>query len=455
MNLVEKILGDVGVLDKQIINPETDRKIKVSTALGYDKNEPVYKKATQLVKKSAGKEEPKSNKATSEKTPVKTAVQKKKSERSHKPKSASYGISKEAVAFLNEKGLSGLNVYPQSFVTLDQIKLNPEIESKGKDNVWVAKFPFKLPNGKEAVKIAYTRGFMKKSQVEKYKKISKISTKDIQNLESKTNALLSNPNKSISDSACILGIILRTGLRVGSDNNPTTGNLGVRTLKKENIKVNGDTVNFKFIGKSYQENIATIKDKLIADYLSKNLADKKDTDNAFSASYEMVGRVMDKINPKKINPKDLRTYKATEMAKQFLQDKSLGIPPPLPKDDKEIKKVVKEKLAKVFEKVAEFLNNTPAMAKNSYVHPVVITDFLTSLNLEPKQVGYKHITMEADNKKGIQFTTMDEMFAKYKNYGEGEEAEASEIDLDDMYDCEEYLLPDWWFDDNIDLVRKK
>jgi len=142
------------------------------------------------------------------------------------------------------------------------------------------------------------------------------------------------------------------------------------------------------------------------------------------------------------------------MAKTFLQDKKLGAPPPLPKDDKEIKKVVKEKLAKVFEKVAEYLNNTPAMAKNSYVHPVVIKDYLASLNLEPKHVGYKHITMEAENKKGIQFTTMDEMFAKYKNYGENEESSASEIDLDDMYDCEEYLLPDWWFNDEIDLVKK-
>lgn len=455
MNLIEKILGDAGVLDRKITNPETGRKVKVSTALGYDQSEEVYKKAKQLVKKAAGKESNLSKTISSEKSSVKIATEKKKSERSHKPKSTSYGISKEAVAFLNKKGLTGLNVYPQSFVTLDQIKLNPDIESKGKDNVWVAKFPFKLPNGKEAEKIAYTRGFMKKSQVEKYKKISKISTKDIETLEAKTNKLLSNSNKSIADSACILGIILKTGLRIGSKDNAETGNVGVRTLKKENIKIKGDNINLKFIGKSYQENVANFKDKAIAEYLNKILADKNPKDNAFSASYSAVGTVMDKINPKKINPKDLRTYKATEMAKTFLQDKSLGVPPPLPKDDKEIKKAVKAKLTKVFERVSEYLNNTPAMAKNSYVHPVVITDFLSSLNLEPKHVGYKHITMEAENIKGVQFTTMDEMFAKYKNYGDNDTEQASEIDLDDMYDCEEYLLPDWWFDDNIDLVRKK
>lgn len=453
MNLVQKILlerYDDAILDKKIKNSKTGREVKVSSALNYPDGDPVKKKALALLKK-ADKSTVETPKAST-KTTAKTDQTSKKNTRSHKPKSNSYGISKECVEFLKEKGLTGLNVYPQSFVKIDQIQFNPEIKSKGKDSVWVVKFPVILPNGKESYKTAYTREFMKNSQSAKYKKISKIKTKDIQDLEEKTQKLLQHKDKAVADSAAILGIILKTGLRIGSVDEAETGNVGVRTLKKENVQIKGDKIKLNFIGKSYQENVAELEDPAIANYLKESLSDKQPKDRVFSASYGLVGKVMDKINPKGINPKDLRTYKATEIAKQFLQSKSLGVPPPLPDDEKLIKKAVKEKLKKVFEQVATYLNNTPAMARNSYVHPVVITDFLKTLNLKPKEVGYKHITMEAKESKGYKFTSMDEMFSNIKD--DGTDSNYSDI-TDDMYDCEEYLLPEWWWNDNIDLVKIK
>ena len=40
------------ILDKKIKNPDTGREIKVSSALNYDDNTAVKKKALQLIKKS-------------------------------------------------------------------------------------------------------------------------------------------------------------------------------------------------------------------------------------------------------------------------------------------------------------------------------------------------------------------------------------------------------------------
>jgi len=476
MNIIKRILLEAGVMDKKITNPSTGRQIKVSSALNYADSEPVKKKALQMVgnKSTAVKEKPKA-KSVPKPAPVKTVNIKKEqpvakakvppknikvktetgteevkaNAKSHKPKSKSYGISKECVDILKSKGYKDLNVLPQSFVKPADLKFNPEIESKGADNVWVVKFPVILPNGKDAFKTAYTKNFMRKSQAKKYKKISKIKESDINSLEEKTNKMLSHNEKVISDSACVIGIILKTGLRVGSVDENETGNLGVRTLKKENIKITGDKIELNFIGKSYQDNKALFNSAPLASYLSKSIKDKQDKDNIFECSYGQIGKLMETINPKKINPKDLRTYKATEFAKKLLQSKQLGAPPPLPKDPKEIKKVVKEKLAGVFEEVSKLLNNSPAMARNSYVHPVVITDFLTALGLEPKEVGYKHITLEAKESKSnnIKFTSMDEMFSK--NYEtDNDDSGISDLDSDE---CEEYLIPDWFYDDNIEL----
>ena len=399
----------------------------------------------------------------------------KKNIRSHKPKSKSYGISKECVEFLKSKGLTGLNVLPQSFVTIDQIQINPEIKTKGKDAVWVAKFPVIFPNGKEGYKTAYTREFMKASQAVKYKKISKIKEKDIVSLEEKTNKLLHNSNPVVSDAACVIGIILKTGLRVGSrdaDGEDSTGNLGVRTLRKENIKIQGNKITLNFIGKSYQDNEAVFNSSEIANYLKDKLSAKKNKEDVFSCSYGQTNALMAKINPKGITPKDLRTYKATEFAKKLLQSKQLGAPPPVPDSPKEIKRLVKEKLNKVFTAVSQLLNNSPTMAKNSYVHPVVITSFLKSIGVKPEHVGYKHVTLENKNiiKESSdypQFLSMDEMFEKYNE--DGSEKMVNDLtlteDLDstiesilsndgEYEDCEEYPIPEWFYNDNIILVKE-
>lgn len=312
--------------------------------------------------------------------------------KSHKPKANSYGVSKECSEFLKAKGFKNLNVLPQSFVKPSDIIFNPELATKSKDTVWVCKFPAMTPSGDKVMKIAYTRNYMKRSQIKKYKKISKISEKDIGSLDEKTLKYMSNKDSVVADAACVLRIILKTGLRIGSLDDNETGNVGVRTLSAKNISIKGNTIRLQFIGKSYQENIAEFEDKDIADYLSKKLTNKKPEDKVFDCSYSLVGKLMKKVNPKKVNPKDLRTYKATEYA-QMLLNKTLN--EPLPENPKEIKKTVKDRLKNVFEQTAAMLNNSAAMAKNSYIKPSIITDYLSKLGLEPKTVGYKHLTLES------------------------------------------------------------
>lgn len=487
MDFIKRILLEAdNVMEEIITDPSTGEEMFVVDALELPDESPLKKQALKLVQKSQAIKKPiksisapnKVKKQVKQQKPAPTKVlapnTSNKSQRSHKPKSKSYGISKEAVEFLKSKGLTQLNVLPQSFVTIDQIQLNPEIETKGKDAVWVAKFPVILPNGKQSYKLAYTRNFMKKSQSLKYKKIAKIKEKDITSLEEKTDKLLKSKNQVIADASCVIAIILKTGLRVGSkdsDSEDSTGNLGVRTLRKENISIKGDKITLNFIGKSYQENVAVFNSQSIASYLKMKLVSLKDMDNIFSCSYGQVNALMEQINPKGINPKDLRTYKATEFAKKLLQSKELGAPPPLPENPKEIKKTVKEKLLKVFTAVSQLLNNSPTMARNSYVNPVVITSWLHSLGLQPQTVGYKHITLESLDMvhEGTDFLSMDQMFSKYKDDGtemtDDVDALMEDINHDlglsndesneEYYDCEEYEIPEWFFDPNVELVKVK
>ena len=116
--------------------------------------------------------------------------------------------------------------------------------------------------------------------------------------------------------------------------------------------------------------------------------------------------------------------------------------------------MVKEKLNKVFEAVAKVLNNTPSMAKNSYVHPAVITEWLDKLNLTPQFVGYKHITLESlmyESEGEVSPGSMDSLFQSYSEYAEGD---VEGLDEEEAMEFDEYELPDWWDNEDIDLVKK-
>jgi hypothetical protein len=77
----------------------------------------------------------------------------------------------------------------------------------------------------------------------------------------------------------------------------------------------------------------------------------------------------------------MRTFVATDMARKILfEDKNP--PPPLPEKKSGIKKLIQSKLMNVYKTVSEQLNNSPTMAKNSYVHPKVVEQWLKQLNVE-------------------------------------------------------------------------
>ena len=445
MSLKDKILmEDNPIMDKKITNSKTGRKVKVSSALGYPDNEPVHKKAAALVKNSKDtKEEPAEGK------------------KSLKPQARKFGVSKECVEFLVKKGFPKLSVYPQTFVKKEQIQFNPQLKKLGPDNTWVAKFPSVGLNGETVMKTAHTPGFMKKSQAKNFKKCGKIKETDILKLDKNTSKLMKNKDKRIADAAAVIKIITETGLRVGSVDEAQTGNVGVRTLRKEHFTFEGDTVKLKFIGKEYQVNVAEIKNKELVSYLKKTTKSLKPDDRVFESGYGLVSSMLKKINPKEITPKNLRTYQGTKYARELC---ATGNPPPLKSTKpKDIKKEVSVKLKEVFTKVAALLNNTPSMAQGSYVHPAVITDYLKSMNLKPREVGYKHKLVEAAKatKKDIEgknkeykMSSMDDFYTEYlKEYKLSKEEEES-ISDEDAENCEEYLLPEWWENDEWELVKE-
>jgi DNA topoisomerase-1 len=165
-----------------------------------------------------------------------------------------------------------------------------------------------------------------------------------------------------SDEAKVLYLIDKTGFRIGSDNE--TGAkvkaYGASTLTSDHVRVNGNKVTFEFVGKKGVKQSQTIDDPKIAAMV------KGKQGRLFNTNDSKVRDYLKNISGKKdFKVKDFRTYVATTTALEA----SDRLPPP---SDKPM--TAKEKATKIMDvakEVSRKLGNTPVMARDSYIDPMV------------------------------------------------------------------------------------
>lgn len=236
----------------------------------------------------------------------------------------------------------------------------------------------------KVVKRAYTQEFMERNAAKKWERIHSISDKNIKAIKkySYNEFINSELDSSTRSAAAIVYIIANTGLRRGDvDKFKVTGNRGVSTLGPDNVLVKGNTISFNFIGKSYQENTAKITDKKLAEFIAELKESRKNEEFLFETTPSKIDGIFKSYAPEGVKIKDMRTYVATDKARELLSNAEIPNNfQELPKTKQ--KKVVNSVLKEVYEKVSQVLNNTPTMAKNSYIHPIVVNKWLQQLNYQ-------------------------------------------------------------------------
>lgn len=267
---------------------------------------------------------------------------------------------------------------------------------------------------------AYTKARMDAQQNKKYARTSTLSDDELERIKMRTHEDIVSEDTpdSVKDAAAVVSIIAQTGLRPGSrEGFMKTQNRGVLTLAKDNISIDGPIIRFDFTGKSYKHNVSEVKDGVLANYLESKI-EQADADFVFDVTKNVVDRYYKQsLGMKNYKIKDLRTYIAGKLAKWFLSEHRVTASEP-----KAIKKEVKNILKETFEYVSNKLNNSPAMAKGSYVNPAIIDEWLD-------QSGIRTIVMT-------------------------EETQVPDSPKRFIGDAPMYDMPDWWDDEDIELVKE-
>jgi DNA topoisomerase I len=181
------------------------------------------------------------------------------------------------------------------------------------------------------------------------------------------------------DRACAVAVrLLDLGyFRIGNDvYAEANGSFGLTTLQRQHVRKQGDTMVFCFVGKSGIEHCITIEDAPTVQALEVMRKRRGPADEELLAWKK--GRAWQDLDSAQVNDyirrttgieataKDFRTWHATVIAAASLAESDE------PGDTRASRKRAEVAAMK---EVAEYLGNTPALARASYVDPRVVDAF--------------------------------------------------------------------------------
>lgn len=296
---------------------------------------------------------------------------------------------------------------------------------------------------------SYTKEFRRRSDMQKWDRMKNVSTAIIDSIKVKSQRALAEGDEKLKNCAAVIKIIANTGLRIGSrENFSKTGNRGVCTLAPDSVKVVGNKIYFSFVGKSYKDNLSFIEDAQLAKFIkaSQKSAVEEKREFLFTVDRVAIDNVFKKtFGYKSLKLKDMRTYIGTSVCKDVLYENK-DFAKKLTNDPKLNKKIIQAKLDEADLRVSKVLNNTPKMARESYIHPAVKIDWLTQLGVNVDEFR-KSMDFEALVLKN---PTMSELFKRSQYKTEPFVLEENDEDEDGIYNKLDWELET----DNNDELKK-
>jgi DNA topoisomerase I len=182
--------------------------------------------------------------------------------------------------------------------------------------------------------------------------------------------------------AAVVRLLDTTFLRVGNEAYARdNGSFGLTTLRNRHVDVSGATVRFEFHGKGGKLVNADVADRRVARIIrtcqelpGQELFQYVDEDGTRQTLDSAdVNAYVREIADDDFTAKDFRTWAGTVLAALALRDGERG----------DSNAHIKRRVVRAVEQVARQLGNTPAICRNSYVHPAVIEAYLDGQVVRP------------------------------------------------------------------------
>ena len=176
--------------------------------------------------------------------------------------------------------------------------------------------------------------------------------------------------------ACAVRLLDRGFFRIGSEEyTDQNGSFGLATLRKEHVRIDGDEVWFDYLAKGGKRRVVSVRDPEVKDVIRPLKARRNGGDELLAydggggwrdVRSSDVNQYVKEVAGERFSAKDFRTWHATVLAAMALSTRADASS--LPARKRAMSAAVKE--------VAEYLGNTPTVARTSYIDPRVLDRFL-------------------------------------------------------------------------------
>jgi DNA topoisomerase-1 len=182
--------------------------------------------------------------------------------------------------------------------------------------------------------------------------------------------------------ALIVRLMQRGFFRIGSERYAVRNKtFGIATLRKRNLRIDGDDLLFRFVGKKSIDTRKVVADTPLVEVIREvmqlpgaRLFQYRDEEGKVRpVTSTDVNRYLKDVLGERYTSKDIRTWGGTVRAATILSD--LGPA----KDEREAKKNV----VLACKLVSSELGNTPAVCRSAYIHPVVFERYLRGRTIAP------------------------------------------------------------------------
>jgi DNA topoisomerase-1 len=216
------------------------------------------------------------------------------------------------------------------------------------NKMYVAKWEDKLTGKIKYVWFSDTAFLKQNREKEKFQKAETLG-KQIKQIEAHILKNLTGKDETRRKVATVSWLILVPNMRVGDEKDPDEADtVGAITLRKEHIKIVGDTLHFDFLGK---DSVRWIKEYKAPPEVIKNIEYFSKTSKEYlfeGIDSKHVSRFLSEKMPK-LTAKVFRTWRCTKTVKEELEKSGVA------KDDPDYKKSFAAKMANF--KVAEVANH--------------------------------------------------------------------------------------------------
>ena len=192
------------------------------------------------------------------------------------------------------------------------------------DSMWMASWTDILTQKRKYVWLADTAGIKQDRDRAKYDKAKKLAS-EIDKIKDRIVKDMQNKDAKIRRISTACYLIYRTAMRVGDDKDPEEADtVGATTLRKEHIKLTGDSIEFDFLGKDsvrWQETVPAIgHDKQFHDNLKELVSKKKDADEIFDQITSRHVNLYYSSVVKGLTAKVFRTILASSVVSKYLRE---------------------------------------------------------------------------------------------------------------------------------------